>query len=73
MNITANTVEKITSAALSLMAKTASNREPGEKFTPADIANVVYSDPTGETAAYLANLIVTGVQHYTLFREINVQ
>lgn len=73
MNIAANTIEQITSTALALMAKTASNREPGEKFTAADIARAAYSDPTGETAHYLANLIVTGIEHYALFREVNAR
>lgn len=65
-------IERITDAALAIMAKRASNLEPGESFTPADIAATVAADPLGNTALYLASLIVTGIQHYCLFREVGV-
>jgi hypothetical protein len=70
LNIPSLSVEKITNAALTLMAKTASNLEPGEKFAPADIVAAIVSDPAGETAHYLANLIATGIGHYQLFAEM---
>jgi hypothetical protein len=68
MTINAVVVQKITDAALEFMAKRASNLEPGESYTTADIAATVVADPTGNTALYLAKLIVTGVEHYGLFR-----
>ena len=63
-------VERITNAALGIMAKRASHLEPGESFTASDIVATVAADPLGDTAHYLANLIVTGVEHYGLFRDM---
>ena len=63
----ASTITKITNAALAIMASRASNLEPGESFTPADIAATVAADPNGNAAHYLANLIVTGIEHYAVF------
>jgi len=60
-------VERVANLALALMAKTASNREPGERFTTEQVVAAVAADPTGPTARYLADLIVTGIKHHALF------
>lgn len=63
-------IEQITESALQIMAKRASKLEPGRLFeiTADDIVATVVADPVGETAFYLAKLIVCGIEHYNLFR-----
>lgn len=61
-------VEKITSAALGLMAARANALTPYGKFTAEDIAVTVAQDPTGDTAFYLAQLIAWGIEYLMMFR-----
>lgn len=61
---------RITEAALQIMVKRASNLEPGESFTTADIVSAVAAEPQGPVALYLATLIVTGVQHYPIYADL---
>jgi hypothetical protein len=68
-----DSIERIVSAALGIMAKSASNREPGESFEQADIVSAVLSDPHGSTALHLATLIGTGLSLYPVYAALAVQ
>jgi hypothetical protein len=70
-NVLAVPVQRITEAALQIMSNRASNLEPGESFSAADIASAVANEPTGPVALYLAKLIVTGIEHYPVYLDIN--
>ena len=70
-NITESVISKITDAALTIMATRASIEESGRYghavYTADDIAAAVAADPTGNTAFRLAELVVSGIQHYAVF------
>ena len=56
------TLNKIVAASMERMASFASHVEPDATYTEADIAAAVMSDPTGDTARFLAGLIAKSIE-----------
>jgi hypothetical protein len=55
-------IEKITNAALRVMADFATRATPGGKYTEADIVRAVITEPNGPVAFYLAGLIAKSTE-----------
>ena len=66
--ITESQVKRITNAAIDLMVRRANVTDAYQTFTSENIVSAVVSDPLGETARYLAQLIAWGVEWLRAFR-----
>ena len=68
MKATEATITKIANAAIEIMVRRANIEITGsyqaKAVTAADICAAVISDPTGNTAFRLAELVALGVEHY---------
>jgi hypothetical protein len=70
VDVTEMDVFSITEKAMQVMAARANAMTPYEMFSASDIAATVSTDPSGETARYLAQLIAWGIEWLINFREI---
>lgn len=71
MNISAETIEKITNSALTVMTERAN--KSGGKFTSADILACAILEPNGNTAFRLAEMIAYGVQQYLAVMSLDAE